>query len=87
MSPESVSLWIQRAESDLKTGLDEFKSEKPAVVTICYLMQQAAEKYLKAEKTIILPFLFLLLFSRQQDQGNVIKEQAEKEALDSILAH
>lgn len=48
MIAESVPLWIQRAESDLKTGLDESQSTNPAVATVCYLMQQAAEKYLKA---------------------------------------
>jgi HEPN domain-containing protein len=45
---DTVALWIQKAENDLKTGSDEFKTDEPATDTICFHAQQCAEKYLKA---------------------------------------
>jgi HEPN domain-containing protein len=36
-----------RADNDLKTGKDELASENPATDTVCFHMQQCAEKYLK----------------------------------------
>ncbi|MEJ5250943.1 MAG: HEPN domain-containing protein [Chthonomonadetes bacterium] len=48
MNEDAVRLWIRRAESDLKTGKDELATTDPATDTICFHMQQCAEKYLKA---------------------------------------
>lgn len=48
MNEEAVSLWIRRAESDLKIGKGELATEDPATDAICFHMQQCAEKYLKA---------------------------------------
>jgi len=48
MNERSVREWIVKAESDLKTGRDEFATENPATDTICFHMQQCVEKYLKA---------------------------------------
>jgi len=48
MNERSVREWIVKAESDLKTGRDEFATENPATDTICFRMQQCVEKYLKA---------------------------------------
>jgi len=44
---ETAHLWFKKAQNDLKTGKDEFKTENPATDTICFHMQQAVEKYLK----------------------------------------
>ncbi|MCD6408522.1 HEPN domain-containing protein [bacterium] len=48
MHNETVKKWVLKAENDLKTGKDEFQTEKPATDTICFHMQQCIEKYLKA---------------------------------------
>ncbi len=40
--------WILKAESDLKIGKDEIQTKDPATDAICFHMQQAVEKYLKA---------------------------------------
>ena len=48
MNDQTVKAWILKAESDLKTGKDEMLTEEPATDTICFHMQQCAEKYLKA---------------------------------------
>lgn len=44
----SVPKWIIKAEHDLKNGQDQFTTKNPATDTICFHMQQCAEKYLKA---------------------------------------
>jgi HEPN domain-containing protein len=45
---ETVLLWLKKAYNDMKTGKDEFVTEEPATDSICFHMQQAVEKYLKA---------------------------------------
>ena len=42
-----LSFWKIKADNDLKTIENEFKSEEPVTDSICYHAQQAAEKYLK----------------------------------------
>ncbi|MBI4334179.1 MAG: HEPN domain-containing protein [Chloroflexi bacterium] len=48
MNEKTVKGWVQKAESDLKTGKDEMATADPATDTVCFHMQQCAEKYLKA---------------------------------------
>ena len=48
MNEKTVRAWIAKAESDWKTGRDEMATENPATDTICFHMQQCAEK-LKAK--------------------------------------
>jgi len=48
MNEDAVRLWIRRAESDLKIGIDELATDKPVTDAICFHMQQCCEKYLKA---------------------------------------
>jgi HEPN domain-containing protein len=48
MNEEAVSIWIRRAESDLKIGRDELGTKEPATDAVCFHMQQCVEKYLKA---------------------------------------
>jgi len=48
MNEDAVSLWMRKAESDLKIGRDELATEDPATDAICFHIQQRAEKYLKA---------------------------------------
>jgi len=48
MNDVTVRKWIAKAEGDLKTGRDELKTRSPVTDTICFHMQQCAEKYLKA---------------------------------------
>jgi HEPN domain-containing protein len=43
-----VKDWLLKAESDLKIGKDEIQMKDPATDAICFHMQQAVEKYLKA---------------------------------------
>ncbi|PWR71396.1 HEPN domain-containing protein [Methanospirillum lacunae] len=44
---ESVKLWCLKAENDLKNACHEVEHEDPALDTVCFHAQQAAEKYLK----------------------------------------
>ena len=48
LNQETALLWIKKADNDYKTGKDQFETEEPATDTICFHMQQAVEKYLKA---------------------------------------
>ncbi|GIV05077.1 MAG: nucleotidyltransferase [Fimbriimonadales bacterium] len=48
MNEEAVSIWIRRAENDLKIGKDELDTPEPATDAVCFHMQQCVEKYLKA---------------------------------------
>lgn len=48
MNEETVRQWIRKAENDLKIGKDEVNTAEPATDTVCFHMQQCAEKYLKA---------------------------------------
>ena len=48
MNEDAIRLWIRRAESDLKIGIDELATDKPVTDAICFHMQQCCEKYLKA---------------------------------------
>ncbi|HQI05954.1 MAG TPA: HEPN domain-containing protein [bacterium] len=45
---ETARLWLKKADNDFKTGKDQFETDEPATDTICFHMQQAVEKYLKA---------------------------------------
>ncbi len=46
--PETLKIWIKKAENDLKTAIDELSTQNPATDTVCFHAQQCAEKYLKA---------------------------------------
>lgn len=48
MNKNVVRLWWQKADNDLKAGKDELITENPATDTVCFHMQQCAEKYLKS---------------------------------------
>ncbi|MEW5691662.1 MAG: HEPN domain-containing protein [Candidatus Hydrogenedentota bacterium] len=48
MNGRGTQYWIMKAESDLKTGKDEFATVSPATDAVCFHMQQCVEKYLKA---------------------------------------
>ncbi len=48
MNKSTVKNWILKAENDLKTGKDELATGNPATDTVCFHMQQCAEKCLKA---------------------------------------
>jgi HEPN domain-containing protein len=48
MNEDIVKLWYTKADNDLKAGKDELSTENPATDTVCFHMQQCAEKYLKA---------------------------------------
>lgn len=43
-SEESLRNWEAKAENDLKTGEDELRAREPATGTVCFHMQQCAEK-------------------------------------------
>ena len=43
----TVILWCQKADNDLKNALHEVEHKDPALDTVCFHAQQAAEKYLK----------------------------------------
>lgn len=45
---QTVHLWFQKADNDLKTAKDELITSQPATDTVCFHAQQCAEKYLKA---------------------------------------
>lgn len=47
MNDTTVRQWLQKADNDYKTGIDELATEKPATDTVCFHMQQCVEKYLK----------------------------------------
>jgi len=44
----SVTFWCQKADNDLKNACHEVEHEDPALDTVCFHAQQAAEKYIKA---------------------------------------
>ena len=48
MNEQIVKLWQIKANNDLKAGKDELITENPATDTVCFHMQQCAEKYLKS---------------------------------------
>lgn len=48
MNEPTVKLWFMKADNDLKAGSDELATDNPATDTVCFHMQQCAEKYLKA---------------------------------------
>lgn len=66
---ETASLWFKKADNDLKTGKDEFKTENPATDTICFHMQQAVEKYLKG---------FLVYYGYEAEKTHNISRIIEK---------
>ncbi len=45
---ESVTYWCLKAQNDLKNAGHEIEHDDPALDTVCFHAQQAAEKYLKA---------------------------------------
>lgn len=45
---DTVSLWCQKADTDLKVANYEIEHDDPALDIICFHAQQASEKYLKA---------------------------------------
>jgi len=65
MNEKSVTEWIKKAESDLKTGKDEFMTFEPATDTICFHMQQCVEKYLKD---------FLIFNGKEIKRTHIIEE-------------
>ena len=54
---DTVSLWCQKADNDLKVANHEIDHDDPALDIICFHAQQASEKYLKAY------LVYSLLFS------------------------
>jgi HEPN domain-containing protein len=63
---EYIKLWIEKADGDLKVAKRELHCEDPVLDAVCFHLQQAVEKYLKAflakflekiEKTHNLEFL------------------------------
>jgi HEPN domain-containing protein len=52
-SAELAKRWVQKAESDLKIGIDEMGTDSPATDMVCFHMQQCVEKYLKAFLTLM----------------------------------
>jgi HEPN domain-containing protein len=63
---EYIKLWIKKADGDLKVAKRELQYEDPVLDAVCFHLQQAVEKYLKAflskflekiEKTHNLEFL------------------------------
>ena len=48
MNENTVHNWILKADNDLKAGSDELATLNPATDTVCFHMQQCAEKLLKA---------------------------------------
>ncbi|MCP5105170.1 MAG: HEPN domain-containing protein [bacterium] len=63
---EYIKLWIKKADGDLKVAKRELQTEDPVLDAVCFHLQQAVEKYLKAfltkfldkiEKTHNLEFL------------------------------
>lgn len=45
---EYIKLWIEKADGDLKVAKRELHSEDPVLDAVCFHLQQAVEKYLKA---------------------------------------
>lgn len=63
---EYINLWIKKADGDIKVAQRELYCEDPVLDAVCFHLQQAVEKYLKAflakylgkiEKTHNLEFL------------------------------
>ncbi|MCS6950282.1 MAG: HEPN domain-containing protein [bacterium] len=48
MNEETVKNWMRKADNDLLTGQHELERESPITDTVCFHMQQCAEKYLKS---------------------------------------
>lgn len=69
INSETAYLWFNKAQNDLKTGKDEFKTENPATDTICFHMQQAVEKYLKG---------YLVYFGHEAEKTHNISRILEK---------
>jgi len=51
---EYIKLWIKKADGDLKVARRELQTEDPVLDAVCFHLQQAVEKYLKAFLTIFL---------------------------------
>jgi HEPN domain-containing protein len=50
--------WITKAEGDLKVADSEMRDPNPVADVVCFLCQQAGEKYLKAwltERSVVFP--------------------------------
>ena len=45
---EYIKLWLQKAEGDLKVAKRELQAEDSVLDAVCFHLQQAVEKYLKA---------------------------------------
>jgi HEPN domain-containing protein len=43
-----IELWIQKADGDLKVAKRELETDDPVLDAVCFHLQQAVEKYLKA---------------------------------------
>ncbi len=69
MNEETVKRWLIKAENDIKIGKDEFLTDSPATDAICFHMQQAVEKYLKA---------FLIFNGKEIRRTHDIAELIEK---------
>jgi len=56
MKPETVE-WLDRADGDLRVAEREIGAADPVLHVVCFLSQQAAEKYIKAlmEERCIVP--------------------------------
>jgi HEPN domain-containing protein len=80
MNEDAVSIWIRRAENDLKAGKDELATEEPATDTICFHMQQCCEKYLKA-----FPIFHGEEYPRTHDIAQLIERCAQFDAGFRIL--
>lgn len=69
MNEDTVKKWILKAESDLKTGKDEFSTPEPATDTICFHMQQCVEKYLKA---------FLIFHGKEIKRHHIVEDHIKE---------
>lgn len=45
---EYIKLWIQKADGDLKVAKRELQAEDSVLEAVCFHLQQAVEKYIKA---------------------------------------
>ena len=50
---ETIRKWVFLADGDLKTAVDELKTDEVITNTVCFHSQQCIEKYLKAYLSLV----------------------------------